>query len=442
MKKIAVVGTGYVGLVTGVGLSHIGHEVTCLDVDHEKIDLLQKGRSPIYEVSLEPMIQENQKQKRLSFTSKYEDIQESEIILIAVGTPQHPDGSANLTYIYEAAEAIAQTINQEVTVVVKSTVPVGTCQNVKNYIQAKTPFPIQMVSNPEFLREGNALKDLFEGDRIVIGSDDQKAIQTVMEMYAPFDIPMMTTDLASAEMIKYASNAFLATKISFINEISSICEKVGANVEAVAKGMGMDRRIGSSFLQAGIGYGGSCFPKDTKALVQMAGNVEHQFDLLESVIHVNNKQQNKIVDQMKERCGSLVGKRITILGLAFKPGTDDLREAASLVILDRLLREGAFITAYDPVAMPRAKEKFPAVTFASNVKEALAGADLAAIVTEWEEFKELPLHFYDELMNEAILFDGRNCYSLDEVREQNMEYYSVGRPAIEHTKSAPLMHKA
>ncbi|WP_345241663.1 UDP-glucose/GDP-mannose dehydrogenase family protein [Pontibacillus salipaludis] len=442
MKKIAVVGTGYVGLVTGVGLSHIGHEVTCLDVDHEKIDLLQKGRSPIYEVSLEPMIQENQKQKRLSFTSKYEDIQESEIILIAVGTPQQTDGSANLTYIYEAAEAIAQTINQGVTVVVKSTVPVGTCQDVKNYIQAKTPFPIQMVSNPEFLREGNALKDLFEGDRIVIGSDDRKAIQTVMEMYAPFDIPMMTTDLASAEMIKYASNAFLATKISFINEISSICEKVGANVEAVAKGMGMDRRIGSSFLQAGIGYGGSCFPKDTKALVQMAGNVEHQFDLLESVIHVNNKQQNKIVDQMKERCGSLVGKRITILGLAFKPGTDDLREAASLVILDRLLREGAFITAYDPVAMPRAKEKFPAVTFASNVKEALAGADLAAIVTEWDEFKELPLPLYDELMNEPILFDGRNCYSLDEVREQDIEYYSVGRPAIGYRKSAPLTHKA
>lgn len=442
MKKIAVVGTGYVGLVTGVGLSHIGHEVTCLDVDHEKIDLLQKGRSPIYEVSLEPMIQENQKQKRLSFTSKCEDIQEAEIILIAVGTPQQPDGSANLMYIYEAAEAIAQTINQEVTIVVKSTVPVGTCRNVKNYIQAKTPFPIQIVSNPEFLREGNALKDLFEGDRIVIGSDDQEAMQTVMEMYAPFDIPMMTTDLASAEMIKYASNAFLATKISFINEISSICEKVGANVEAVAKGMGMDHRIGSSFLQAGIGYGGSCFPKDTKALVQMAGNVEHQFDLLESVIHVNNKQQNKIVDQMKERCGSLVGKRITVLGLAFKPGTDDLREAASLVILDRLLREGAFITAYDPVAMPRAKEKFPAVTFAPNVKEALAGADLAAIVTEWDEFKELPLQLYDELMNEAILFDGRNCYSLDEVREQNIEYYSVGRPAIGHTKSAPLMHKA
>ncbi|QSS99983.1 UDP-glucose/GDP-mannose dehydrogenase family protein [Pontibacillus sp. ALD_SL1] len=442
MKKIAVVGTGYVGLVTGVGLSHIGHEVTCLDIDPVKIDLLQKGCSPIYEESLEPMIQENQKQKRLSFTSKYEDIQDAEIVLIAVGTPQQPDGSANLTYIFQAADRIAKTINQEVTVVVKSTVPVGTCQRLRNYIQDRTPFSVQMVSNPEFLREGNALKDLFEGDRIVIGSDNPEAIQKVMEMYAPFDIPMMTTDLASAEMIKYASNAFLATKISFINEISSICEKVGANVEAVAKGMGMDRRIGSSFLQAGIGYGGSCFPKDTKALVQMAGNVKHQFDLLESVIHVNNKQQNKLVDQMKERFGSLVGKRITILGLAFKPGTDDLREAASLVIIDRLLREGALITAYDPVAMPIAKEHFPAVTFPANVKEALTGAELAAIVTEWEEFKELPLDLYEELMEEAILFDGRNCYSLEEVMEQNMEYYSVGRPAVGHTKSATLTHEA
>ncbi|KGP92599.1 UDP-glucose 6-dehydrogenase [Pontibacillus chungwhensis BH030062] len=442
MKKIAVVGTGYVGLVTGVGLSHIGHEVTCLDIDPVKIDLLQKGRSPIYEESLEPMIQENQKQKRLSFTSEYEDIQDAEIVLIAVGTPQQQDGSANLTYIFQAAERIAKTINHDVTVVVKSTVPVGTCQRLRNYIQDRTPFSIRMVSNPEFLREGNALKDLFEGDRIVIGSGNPEATQQVMEMYSPFDIPMMTTDLASAELIKYASNAFLATKISFINEISSICEKVGANVEAVAKGMGMDRRIGSSFLQAGIGYGGSCFPKDTKALVQMAGNVEHQFDLLESVIHVNNKQQNKLVDQMKERCGSLVGKRITILGLAFKPGTDDLREAPSLVIIDRLLREGALITAYDPAAMPRAKELFPAVTFASNVKEALMGAELAAIVTEWEEIKELPLSHYEESMEEAILFDGRNCYSLEEVMEHNMEYYSVGRPAIGHTKSATLTHKA
>lgn len=438
MKKIAVVGAGYVGLVTSVGLAHIGHQVTCIDIDHKKIDSLRRGHSPIYEQSLEPMIQENQRQNRITFTSNYEELQDAEIIMLAVGTPQLSDGSANLTFIYQAAERIAHTVQQPVTIVVKSTVPVGTCQKLHEYVQERTSHPVEIASNPEFLREGSALKDFFEGDRIVIGANHEETSQLIMEMYNPLQIPIMTTDLASAEMIKYASNAFLATKISFINEIASICEKVGANVEDVANGMGMDQRIAPSFLQAGIGYGGSCFPKDTKALVQMAGHVEHRFELLESVIHVNNKQQNKLVDQMKERFDTLLRKRVTVLGLSFKPGTDDLREAASLVIIDRLLREGASITAYDPIAMPRAKEYFPAVTFASNVEEALSESEVAIIVTEWDDFKELPLHYYEDLMDEAIVFDGRNCYDLEQVKKHHIEYYSVGRPVILQTESATL----
>lgn len=315
----------------------------------------------------------------------------------------------------------------------KSTVPVGTNEKIRAWIQQhlRRPIRFDVVSNPEFLREGSAIYDTFHGDRIVIGADNERAAAVMEEVNKPFGIPIFHTDIHSAEMIKYASNAFLATKISFINEIANICEKVGANVEDVAYGMGLDTRIGPQFLRAGIGYGGSCFPKDTKALVQIAGDVDHQFELLEAVIKVNNKQQLKLVEKARSRFGSLRGKKVALLGLAFKPNTDDMREAASIVIARELLREGASVVVYDPVAMENAKRIIgDEVVYASSVEEALTDADLAMIVTEWEEIKQLPLDLYAKYMKTPIVFDGRNCYPLEEVKKHAIEYHSIGCQSV------------
>lgn len=356
--KITVVGTGYVGLVTGVCLSEVGYHVTCYDVDKRKIDGLKIGKSPIYEPGLEKLMLKNIHEGLLHFTSIPEEgYINADIIYIAVGTPGREDGSADLTFIESAAREIAANITKNVIVVTKSTVPVGTNEHIKEvintFIDSKLSFEI--VSNPEFLREGSAIYDTFHGDRIVIGSDNEAAATIIEEINKPFGVPIFKTDIRSAELIKYASNAFLATKISFINEISNVCEKLGANIEDVAKGMGQDKRIGHQFMKAGIGYGGSCFPKDTHALVQIANKVSLNFELLKSVININNNQQLILVDKLLARLKNIEGKRIALLGLAFKPNTDDIREAASILIAKELVNRGARVIAYDPVAMENAR---------------------------------------------------------------------------------------
>lgn len=434
--KISVVGTGYVGLVTGVSLSHIGHEVTCIDIDEKKVESMRKGISPIYEPGLEELMLQNIEENKLFFTTNHgEGFANAEVVYIAVGTPEREDGSANLSYIEQVAKDIATNVNRDIIVVTKSTVPVGTNHYVKQLITENLmkDIKVEVVSNPEFLREGSSVHDTFNGDRIVIGADNEEAANVIEEINKSFGIPVYKTDIRSAEMIKYASNAFLATKISFVNEIANICEKVGANIEDVAQGMGLDKRIGSMFLKAGIGYGGSCFPKDTKALTKIASNVDLDFTLLKAVVEVNNKQQHKLVKSAQRKLGSLRDKKIVVLGLAFKPNTDDMREAASVVIIKELLGEGAQVTAYDPVAIENAKKLLPeTVKFTDNVQEALVNKDLAFIVTEWQEVKELDLTSFSKLMKQPIVFDGRNCFDLQEVEKHEIEYYSIGRNSVQN----------
>jgi UDPglucose 6-dehydrogenase len=430
--QIAVVGTGYVGLVTGVCLSDIGHDVTCVDIDEEKVKRMKQGISPIYEPGLEELMKINIAAGRLHFTTNHaEAFAGAKVIYIAVGTPMREDGHADLRFVEQVAKDIGENIQHDIIVVTKSTVPVGTNERVRDIVReySQGKFRVDVVSNPEFLREGSAVHDTFHGDRIVIGADNEEAAKVIEEINKPFGIPIFKTDIRSAEMIKYASNAFLATKISFINEIANLCEKLGANVVDVAKGMGMDDRIGSKFLQAGIGFGGSCFPKDTNALVQIASFVEHEFHLLKSVIQVNNEQQRLLVKKAKDRFGSLKGKRVVLLGLAFKPNTDDMREAASIVLSRELIKEGAEVVGFDPIAIPNAKLVMPQeVQFADSIQAALEGADIAFIVTEWEEIKKLPISEYVKWMKQPYIFDGRNCYDLQEVKQYPVEYHSIGRP--------------
>ncbi|MFJ5621551.1 UDP-glucose dehydrogenase family protein [Peribacillus loiseleuriae] len=432
--NISVAGTGYVGLVTGVCLAEMGHQVTCIDIQEEKIAMLQSGRLPIYEPGLEDLIEKNVTCGRLHFTTnpKYA-YGNAEVIVIAVGTPEQQDGTANLTYVREVAYSIAQYMKNDVIVCTKSTVPVGTNDQISEIIQRHKPanHHVEVVANPEFLREGSAVVDFFYGDRIVIGSDCHKAAAFIEQIYLPLDIPIIKTDIKSAEMIKYAANAFLATKISFINEIATICEQVGANIEEVTKGIGKDKRIGPYFLKAGIGYGGSCFPKDTKALVQLAGNNQHSFDLLKAVIEVNNRQASLPVIKAKEIIGSLKGKKVALLGLSFKPNTDDVRQAASLVIIEELREEGAVITAFDPIAIPNALQVLGnTIEYTQDIRQALLHADLAIIVTEWEEIKQLPLETFELYMKKPVVIDGRNCYSLKEISKQPITYISIGRPIV------------
>lgn len=431
-KKVAVVGTGYVGLVTGVALSEIGHYVTCVDLDETKVERMKKGISPIYEPGLEELMIKNINQGRLNFTTEHKlAFKDTDVVYIAVGTPEKEDGTADLKFIDAVSIDIANNINDKVVVVTKSTVPVGTNERIKNLIAANTKVQFEVVSNPEFLREGSAVYDTFNGDRIIIGSENEDAASLIEEMNKPFGIEIYKTNLRSAEMIKYASNAFLATKISFINEIANISGSLNANIEEVAKGMGFDKRIGSSFLNAGIGYGGSCFPKDTKALVQIAGNINHEFNLLKAVIEVNNQQQLLLVKKAKEHYGSLKGKRIALLGLAFKPNTDDMREAASITTAETLILAGAEVIAYDPIAKENAKKILPeAVEYANTVEDALHGADAAFVMTEWEEIRNTPLKTFSKMLNDKVVFDGRNCYELRAAAGANLDYYSVGRPNV------------
>lgn len=433
--KITITGTGYVGLVTGVCLSDVGHQIICFDINQEKISLLQQGNSPIYEPGLDELIQKNLREKRLTFTADTKEAySQADCIFIAVGTPQSEDGSANLSYIEQAALEIAKTITKDVIVVTKSTVPVGTNEWVGRIIREHVApgIQIKVVSNPEFLREGSAIYDTFHGDRIVIGSEDKEAGETIANIYKPFQLPIVHTDLRSAEMIKYASNSFLALKISFINEIANLCEKVGGNIECVAEGVGLDKRIGNKFLQAGIGFGGSCFPKDINALNHLANDYDYDFKILKSVIDVNQIQKRRLFEKAKQHFGSLAGKRVAVLGLTFKPNTDDIRAAASLKLIQDLLLEDAVITAYDPIGMPNVQKIYgDRIQYAESAEQALENAEAAFILTEWDEIKNIPLATFKSAMVEPIIFDGRNCFSLNDVSKYGIRYYSIGRPTIE-----------
>ncbi|WP_338470559.1 UDP-glucose/GDP-mannose dehydrogenase family protein [Niallia sp. XMNu-256] len=433
--KIAVIGTGYVGLSTGVVLSEIGHNVVCIDVDEQKIERLQNGISPIYEPGLEPLLTKNIKNGQLVFTSSHKiGLTDSEVIILAVGTPQQNDGSADLSYLIQAAKDLTPHLKNESIVMIKSTVPVGTNDFIKKLIAEHLPHntSFSMVSNPEFLRQGSAIKDTLHPDRIIIGSTVQKAAVKIEEMYKPLNAPIIHTSIESAEMIKYASNAFLATKISFINEIANLCEVIGANVEDVARGMGLDKRIGEAFLQAGIGYGGSCFPKDTKALLHSANLHGQAFSQLHETIAVNNTQPLLLVKKATQRFTNLKGKKFALLGLSFKPETDDMREAPSIKIANVLVESGSRVIAYDPIATDNAKKVLKdSIEYATSINEAIKDADALFLVTEWNEFKQLDLSTVTELMKQPIIFDGRNCFKEDHIHAcESIEYYPVGKKSI------------
>lgn len=431
--KLAVIGTGYVGLVSGVCFALTGNEVVCVDKDKSKVELLSGGKSPIYEPGIEELIELNMREGRLSFSSDLKQaVEGADAVILAVGTPSLPGGEADLQYIEAAASEVGDAMNGRKIVITKSTVPVGTNEAIRAIVGARTSFPFDIVSAPEFLREGSAVNDTLHPDRVVIGLENP-ALQPVMkELHEPFTPNIVFTDIRSAEMIKYASNAFLATKISFINEIANICEKVGADVEEVAAGMGLDRRIGSSFLQAGIGYGGSCFPKDTKALIQIAGNVDYEFKLLKSVVEVNREQRFSIVAKLHESLGSLRGRHIGIWGLAFKPNTDDVRESPAREIVEALVAEGAIVKLYDPIAADNFRREYdhPQLRWCGLAEEAAQGSEALCLLTDWNVFKEMDLRKLSDGMARKLLIDGRNVYGPEQLEGSGLEYHSVGRPRL------------
>ncbi|MBA2938555.1 UDP-glucose/GDP-mannose dehydrogenase family protein [Paenibacillus sp. CGMCC 1.16610] len=430
---IAVIGTGYVGLVSGVCFAEVGNNVICVDQDKTKIDKLQNFISPIYEPGIEELMEKNIHAGRLAFTTDLAHaISQSELIIIAVGTPSLPNGEANLSYIEQASMEIGKAMNGYKIIATKSTVPVGTNEHIQMIIAMNTQHAFDVVSIPEFLREGSAIDDTLHPDRIVLGLDNPSLAEPLTDLHRAFTDQIFVTSIRSAEMIKYASNAFLATKISFINEISNICEKVGADVTEVAKGMGKDKRIGSSFLNAGIGYGGSCFPKDTDALIQIAGNVDYEFQLLKSVVEVNKSQRYKVISKLEASLGLLSGKVVGIWGLSFKPNTDDIRYAPSIEIVETLIRAGATLKLYDPIAMDKFRERIdhPSIQWCENAMEAAVGADAICLLTDWEEFKTISLSKLIFIMDQPILIDGRNVYSQEQIQGTGLKYYSVGRPDL------------
>ncbi len=432
--NICVVGTGYVGLVTGAVFADLGNDVVCVDNDTVKISDLEAGRMPIYEPGLEEMVARNVADGRLTFTTDLTGtVRRSVIVFMTVGTPPKSDGQADLTAVEDVARGIAQAMERYTVVVNKSTVPVGTGDFVREVIERHqaAPVPFDVVSNPEFLREGSAIEDTLRPDRIVIGAPTQQVAMTLLELYAPLERPMIITDVPSAEMIKYASNAFLSTKISFINAIANICELAGADVTQVMKGMGLDPRIGSAFLSAGLGYGGSCFPKDTDSLVHTAATLGYDFALLRAVVDVNRDRAGHFVDLIVKALGPLDGRVIAVLGLAFKPNTDDMREAKSVEVVDRLLELGATVRVYDPVAMDHARKTLPdTVLYCESPYEAAGGADAVALVTEWNEFKFLNLERLRGVMRRPVVFDGRNLWEPERMRRLGFEYYSIGRKPV------------
>ncbi|HET7696727.1 MAG TPA: UDP-glucose/GDP-mannose dehydrogenase family protein [Vicinamibacterales bacterium] len=430
--KIAVIGTGYVGLVAGACLAENGNDVVCVDKDSAKVRALQRGRIPIYEPGLEELVRRNRAEKRLLFTTDLgKGVRSSQIVFIAVGTPTGEDGSADLRHVLEVARQIGKAMNGYKVIVDKSTVPVGTSEKVRETIRKETSHPFSVVSNPEFLKQGAAIEDFMKPDRVVIGAEDQRAAEIMKELYAPFTrtgAPIMMMDCASAELCKYAANAMLATRISFMNEVANVCEVVGADVDQVRRAVASDRRIGPAFLFPGVGYGGSCFPKDVKAMMKFASSKNYQFEILQAVENVNERQKVRLLGKMKQHFGSLRGKRIAVWGLAFKPKTDDMREAPSVPLIKSLLEAGASVAAYDPEAAKVARTIFgSAVDVKDKSYEALAGADALAIVTEWHEFREPDWTRIKKLLKTPVIFDGRNIYNPEHLRGLGFAYYSMGR---------------
>jgi UDPglucose 6-dehydrogenase len=430
MKNITVIGVGYVGLVSGACFADLGNQVACVDINEKKITGLKQGVMPIYEPGLEELVARNVRAGRLSFTTSYaEGLKEAEFVFIAVGTPEGVDGEADLRYVRMAARSIAEVMERPIIIVNKSTVPVGTGDWVADIIREcrNNGVDFAVVSNPEFLREGSAISDCMHPDRIVLGSLNREAAEQVAQLYLPLRTTIMITDLRTAEMIKYASNAFLATRISFINEIATVCEALGADVKEVATGMGYDKRIGHAFLNAGVGYGGSCFPKDVRALAYMAENKGRKPQLLHAVMKINTRQRRAVVRKLEEALGGLEGKTVGLLGLAFKPNTDDMREAPSIHIARMLQTAGAHVRAYDPIAMQVAARVALEVELAEDAYALAEGCDAIVVVTEWNEFKNLDLARIRELMNRPVLIDGRNIYDPAMMKELGFYYRGVGQ---------------
>lgn len=429
--KIAVAGTGYVGLVAGVCFAERGHDVICVDVDKNKVNLMKSGKCPIYEENLEELMIKNYKEGKLNYTTDYKEAyKQADAIFIGVGTPEQEDGSANLAYVATVSRQIAESVEKDCLVVVKSTVPVGTNDKVEQFIKDSlvNNVKIEVASNPEFLAQGHAVRDTLQAKRIIIGTESEEAERKLKEIYEPFNLPIVSVNRRSAEMIKYASNDFLALKISYMNDIANLCELVGANIEDVAKGMSYDPRIGSSFLHAGIGYGGSCFPKDTKALKYLAKQYGYQLKTVEAAVEINENQKTRLYDKACDRLITFNGLKVAVLGLTFKAGTDDLREAPAIDNIELLLKNGAKIYAYDPVGIENSKKKFSTqINYVDSPEEALKDANVCFIFTEWEQIKKIKPEMYKKLMKTPLVYDGRNIYELDEMRKNEIEYYSIGR---------------
>lgn len=435
--RITVAGTGYVGLVTGVCLAEVGHDVTCVDVDEKKVKLMESGVSPIYEEGLEELMQKNYAAGRLHYTTDYQNAyKDSEAIFIGVGTPEMPDGSANLSYIATVSRQIAESVERDCLVVVKSTVPVGTNDKVEQFIKdfLVHDVKIEVASNPEFLAQGSAVHDTLHAARFIIGTESEKAEAELKAIYEPFHIPIVSVNRRSAEMIKYACNDFLALKISYMNDIANLCELVGADIQDVAKGMSYDARIGANFLNAGIGYGGSCFPKDTKALKYLAQKNGYTLRTVEAAVEVNTRQKMRLFEKASERMITFQGLRVAVLGLAFKPGTDDLREAPALDNVKCLLEQGADVAAFDPVAEENFKKKFPegqvekgTIIYVDSPEKALKDANICFVFTEWQQIRQLSPSVFKENMKTPLVYDGRNVYPVLEMKDAGVEYYSIGR---------------
>lgn len=440
MLKIAVAGTGYVGLVAGVCFAEKGHQVTCVDIDENKVGLMKAGVSPVYEAGLEELMQKNYAAGRIDYTTDYKEAyQHADAIFIGVGTPEQPDGSANLTYIATVARQIAESVESDCLVVVKSTVPVGTNDKVEQFIRDFLihDVRVEVASNPEFLSQGSAVKDTLHAERIIIGVESKWAEEILMRIYQPFHLPVVSVNRRSAEMIKYAANNFLALKISYMNDIANLCELVGADIQDVARGMSYDERIGSKFLNAGIGYGGSCFPKDTKALAYIAKQKGYELRTVKAAIDVNKEQKSLLYKKASQRLITFNGLKVAVLGLTFKPGTDDLREAASLENVPLLLEQGADIYAYDPVGAGNFAKIYPeghsssgSITYVDQIEQALDGAHVCFIFTEWGEVKALLPETFKQLMRTPLVFDGRNLYDVSQMQEAGVEYHSIGRRSV------------
>jgi UDPglucose 6-dehydrogenase len=430
---IGIIGTGYVGLVTGACFAEFGLFVTCVDRDKKKIRSLKKGIIPFYEPGLQELVKRNVAQGRLEFSTTIKRAVVSSLVLfIAVGTPRRGDGSADLRYVEQVAGEIAETINGYKVIVMKSTVPVGTGEKIRKTVSRnlKEQTDFDIVSNPEFLREGSAIEDFMRPNRVIIGANSQQAIAIMRDLYKPLyliETPFVITNIETAELIKYASNSFLATKISFINEMAGLCEKVGADVHMVAKGMGIDKRIGSKFLHPGPGYGGSCLPKDTNALLKLAGQHDMELGIVKAATKANERQRESVLTKIKDALGVLKGKTIAVLGLSFKPNTDDIREAPSLYIIKKLMKEKASIRAYDPVSMKEAQKIIPSIKYCKNAYEAVKGADALVIVTEWNQFRNLDLDRIKKLLKEPYFFDLRNVYEPRKLKEKGFKYFCTGR---------------